>query len=423
MSDTLFKQVDYNLGSLMQYIGIGDIGLPDIQRPFVWSNTKVRDLFDSIYRGYPVGYFLFWQTGVEGANPHLIGVDLKQKAPGLLIVDGQQRLTALYAVIRGIPVVRQNYDSENIKIAFSPVDQRFEVVDAAILRDPQFIPDISSIWSKDANIFTIANEYVARLRDAREVDSAEEKAIQDSIMRLRNILSFPFTALELSSAVNEEQVAEVFVRINSTGKPLNQADFILTLMSVFWDEGRAEMERFCSQARKPTTGAASPYNHFISPDPDQLLRASVGLGFKRARLQYVYSILRGKDLETEQFSDERREEQFAVLKKAQTDVLNLNHWHGFFTAVMRAGFRSSRMISSKNTLIFSYVLFLIGARDYHVEHKVLRNAIARWFFMAGLTHRYTSSPETALEADLARLRSVRMTLGLLRFSIESSRIH
>jgi hypothetical protein len=112
--------------------------------------------------------------------------------------------------------------------------------------------------------------------------------------------------MELSPSVDEEQVAEVFVRINSKGTILNQADFILTLMSVFWDEGRAELERFCAEARQPSTSSASPFNYFIQPYPDQLLRVSVGLGFRRARLQHVYSILRGKDLETGEFSDERR---------------------------------------------------------------------------------------------------------------------
>ena len=148
-------------------------------------------------------------------------------------------------------------------------------------------------------------------------------AVRKVIAKLQGILSFPFTALELAANVSEEDVSDIFVRINSKGTPLNQADFILTLMSVFWDEGRAELEHFCRDARKPTKGTVSPFNHFIEPDPDQLLRVDAGMASKRARLQYVYSILRGKDLETEQFSNERRVEQFNILKKAQERVLNL----------------------------------------------------------------------------------------------------
>ncbi|MGV6817712.1 MAG: RNA-binding domain-containing protein [Thiotrichales bacterium] len=218
--------------------------------------------------------------------------------------------------------------------------------------------------------------------------------------------SFPFTALELASHIDEEQVAEVFVRINSKGTPLNQADFILTLMSVFWDEGRAELERFCKAARTPTKGEASPFNHFIHPDPDQLLRVCVGLGFKRGRLKYVYSILRGKDLETGAFSAERRDTQFETLKQAQSRVLNLQYWHDFLKTVLAAGYRSGKLISSQNNLLFAYILYLMGRTEYGVEEYQLRRLIARWFFMSALTGRYTGSPESQMEFDLARFRGL-----------------
>jgi uncharacterized protein with ParB-like and HNH nuclease domain len=407
MSDTLFKQVNYDLGSLMNYIEIGDVGLPDIQRPFVWRNTKVRDLFDSLYRGYPIGYLLFWQSGSESGSTRIIGTDHKQKVPRLLIVDGQQRLTALYAVIYGIPVVRQNYETEHIRIAFRPSDHSFEVADAATVRDPEYIPNISELWQDGIDLFDVTDSFIERLRRTREVPQDEVKSIRRAITNLSNILSFPFTVLELSSAVDEEQVAEVFVRINCTGKPLNQADFILTLMSVFWDSGRAELEEFCRQARSPSTKNASPFNHFIDPEPDQLLRVSVGLGFRRARLNYVYSILRGKDLETEQFSEESRVQQFDVLKNAQSRALNLTYWHDFFSVIVQAGYRSNKMITSYNNLLFSYILYLIGRTELDAEPFNLKNAVASWFFLSSLTGRYTASPESAMEADLARLRNVR----------------
>jgi hypothetical protein len=201
-------------------------------------------------------------------------------------------------------------------------------------------------------------------------------------------------------------VSEVFVRINSKGTPLNQADFILTLMSVFWDEGRADLEKFCRSSREPAKGEASPFNHFIQPDPDQLLRVAIGLGFKRARLRSVYSILRGKDLETEQFSAERRDAQFEVLKAAQAKALKLYQWHNFLRALELAGFRGGRMITSQNNLIFCYVLYLVGRTELNVEERALRRMIARWFFMSNLTSRYARSPESSMEFDLAELRQV-----------------
>ena len=403
MSGPRFKNVSYSLDNLVAFIDLGQIGLPDIQRPFIWKNAKVRDLFDSMYRGFPVGYLLLWQTAEHAKT---IGVDGKQLTPSLLIVDGQQRLTSLYAVLKAKPIVRDNYETEFIEIAFNPVDEKFEVADAAIRKNRAFISNISTLWSSDTDLFDLADEYLESLASNREIPKDEASRIKNRINRLHSLTSFPFTALELASNIGEGQVAEIFVRINSMGTTLKQADFILTLMSVYWDEGRDELEQFCRQCRQPTTGTASPFNHYIVPDPDELLRVSVGLGFKRARLQYVYSILRGKDLETEQFSVERRDEQFGVLREAQKEALDLTNWHEFFTAINQAGFRGGRFISSNYNLIYSYVLYLIGKNEYGVDSHLLRRLIARWFFMSNITGRYTASPESALEYDLSRLRGV-----------------
>jgi hypothetical protein len=238
------------------------------------------------------------------------------------------------------------------------------------------------------------------------VSRDEKKAIKKRIQRVHALEGFPFTALELASQIDEEQVAEVFVRINSKGEELKQADFILTLMSVFWDEGRAELEDFCRRSRIPTTSAASPFNHFIEPSPDQLLRVSVAVAFGRARLQYVYSILRGKDLETGEVSSERREAQFEALKAAQAEVLNLQYWHDYLKAIQLAGYRGGRMITSRTNLVYVYALYLLGRRRHHVPEHELRRAIARWFFMAQMTGRYTGSSEAALEFDLRQLEPV-----------------
>jgi hypothetical protein len=408
LSDTLFKKVDYSLAKLMDDIEMGTIGLPDIQRPFVWKNSKIRDLFDSIFRGYPVGYFLFWQNAFDGSQKH-IGAESKQKVPSLLIVDGQQRLTSLYAVVKGIPIVREDYQKEKIEIAFRPTDSSFEVADAAIRKNTEYIPNISILWTKDADLFAIVGDYVDKLRKHREandktLEADEVKRIQVSIQRVSNLLSYPFTALELSSTIDEEQVAEVFVRINSKGKVLNQSDFILTLMSVFWDEGRSKLEEFCRESRVPAKGKASPFNYFIEPDPAQLLRVSIGYGFRRARLKYGYSLLRGKDLETEQYSEERRDQQFSILKEAQHLVLNLQHWHDFLKTLQIAGFRGSHMISSQTAIIYCYAFYLIGKKTYAIESFKLSTLLARWFFMVSVTGRYTGSPESAMERDLADIR-------------------
>ena len=406
MRDTLFKKVDYTLSALIHYVDLGEIGLPDIQRPFVWNAAKVRDLFDSMYKGFPVGYLLFWANSL-GNGTRQIGTESKQKISRLLIVDGQQRLTSLYAVLKGKPVKGEDYTSYHINIAFRPRDMHFEVADAAIPRDPEYISDISQLWAGELSRNRFVKDFLARLRKHHEVTDDEEDHLSEAIDRLYDLQNYPFTALELSSTVNEEQVAEVFVRINSKGVALNQADFILTLMSVFWDEGRHALEHFCHDAKQPSTNGPSPYNHFTHPSPDQLLRVSVALGFRRARLQFVYSLLRGKDLDTGLFSDERRVEQFEILKEAQGYALSLQNWHEFLKVLTRAGYRSRAMISSQMALFYAYAFYLIGKRDFKVDPFELRDVTARWFFMASLTGRYSSSPETVMETDLAKLRNIK----------------
>lgn len=402
---TLFRDVDYNLQSLMNDIDKGVIGLPDIQRPFVWKDTKVRDLFDSMYRGYPVGYLLLWANAhTEGSR--YIGTDGRQKYPNLLIVDGQQRLTSLFAVIKGKEIIRENFTKERIIISFKPLEEKFTIPDAASRQSAEYVQDISLLWKADFDIYEFVEEFIEKLEASRPLSKEEKTKIRKTINNVKNLEFYPFSALELSSSINEEQVAEIFVRINYEGKKLNQADFILTLMSVFWDQGRHELEDFCRQTRIFVPNTPSAFNYIITPTPDQLLRVSVGLAFKRAVLRYVYSILRGKDLETGEFSEERRDEQFNKLKEAHKKALNLTNWHEYLKCIQQAGYIKGDIISSKTTIIYVYVMYLIGKEEFKMDLFELRRLISKWFFMCIITGRYTGSPESQMEFDLSQLRSV-----------------
>jgi hypothetical protein len=407
---TCFKKVDYDLGGLLHYIEIGDIALPDIQRPFVWSNAKVRDLFDSMYRGFPVGYFLFWEN-ITGGGTKQIGVGTKQHTVArLLIVDGQQRLTSLFAVFRGRKVLDEDYKERQIEVAFRPRDGKFEVADIAIRRDPEWIANISLLWASGQSSYQMVKAFLKQLAVAKgALTDADENQISHNLDRLFDLQKYPFTALEIAATMDEEQVADIFVRINSEGVRLNQADFILTLMSVFWDDGRRALEQFCRSARQaPAPGSPpSPFNHFIQPDPAQLLRVAVALGFERGRMKSVYQILRGKDMDTGEFSASRRDDQFALLQTAQGEVLNLMHWHQYLSSLIGAGFRSGEMISSQTALLYAYAFYLIGRKRFALPEYRLQRLIGRWFFAASLTGRYTSSPETVMDGDLNRLKGVK----------------
>ncbi|MGB9789294.1 GmrSD restriction endonuclease domain-containing protein [Thermotoga caldifontis] len=404
MNGLLFKKVDYSVGGLLENIDSGEIGLPDIQRPFVWDTTRVRDLFDSMYRGYPIGTLLFWENGFPGEH-RTIGTGTKQRIPRLLVVDGQQRLTALYAVMKGVRIVDKNFDQKRLRIAFNPLEEKFEVTNTSIERDLNWIADISILWQEGFRLYDFIFDFMKRLEERRGLTEEERQRIPRSIQKLVNLVNYPMTALEISASATEEQVSEIFVRINSRGRTLNQADFILTLMSVFWDEGRKELEEFCRQAKNPPSdNRPSPYNPYFKPQPDQLLRVDVAMAFRRARLEHVYSILRGKDLQTGEFSPERRDEQFDRLEEAQNEVLNLQNWHDFLKVVKRAGYIHPNLITSEMALVYAYSLWLIGKQDFGLDQHTLRDLMARWFFMSSLTSRYSSSAETRMEQDLALIR-------------------
>lgn len=408
----VFKTTDYTIGKLIDDIEIGDIALPDIQRPFVWYKkiSKVRDLFDSIYRGYPIGYLLFWENANRSDYKNIGFEEKKRKIPRFLIIDGQQRLTALFAVMKNQEILTPDYEKKKIKLAFKPIDTTFKVGDAATDRDPEYIANLSSLWSGEGD-FAIISSFIAQLKEKRDISKDEEKTISANIQSLININKYPLTALEIAPNLEEEIVSEIFVRINSQGVSLTQADFILTLLSVYWEEGRKEIEQFCIDSRKIPERETrySSFNYLIKPDPDDMLRILVGLSFQRAKMKDVYSVIRGRDMETGEFSEDLRTKQFEILKSHLPLVQDNTNWQSFLKILIGSGYKDEELISSKNAVLYSYVLYLIGKINFEVNNFELQKIIGRWFVMTSITGRYSSSPETAFEKDLNKVKEFTAT--------------
>ena len=406
MSD-LFKPVPWTVEGLVAAVQSGALRLPDIQRPFVWKRVKVRDLIDSIYRGYPVGELMFWNLpGDESARA--IGIEDKTQTAKAKIVDGQQRLTSLYAVMTGNPVVDDEYRREPIIIAFNPFSERFEVLSAAIAKSPEWVSDISTVFD---NPIRTRKAFISRYRDGHNLSESAEEDLEGVFERLHSIRKYDFTVIELQPGIAPPRVADVFVRINSEGVNLTQADFILTWLSVFWEEGREELERFSRHARLTPDAVSerehkaiswTPKNHYIAPDPGKMIRVIVAVGQNRGRLRNAYNALRGRDPRTGEVNETQINHQLDLLKTAQATALNPTNWDDFLRVLGRAGFRSRKMITSNNTVLYTYSLWLIGLTKFNLDRSRLRGLMARWFFMSQTTGRYTNSPETSMEEDLAR---------------------
>jgi hypothetical protein len=399
VAKTLFKPVQYELSQLIGDIDLGKLALPELQRPFVWQKAAVRDLLDSMYQGFPIGYLMLWNAA--DVDSKFIGVDGKQHTPTEFIVDGQQRLTSLYAILKGAEVTFKDFTKGRIRLAFRPRDERFDVTDAAIEKDPEYLADITPLWTGDD--FEVIESFIERLQSARPelLEGEERKRLRGALSRLRGLEDFPLSAVQVGHEVDEERVAEIFLRVNSGGTSLTQADFILTLLSVFREEDRRRLERFAQSAGiVPSDSTPSPYNHLISPAADQLLRVAVLVAFQRGRLQSVLALLRGANLDgDESLTEADREAQLDKLTSAIDVVLDLTSWHEYIKALMAAGFRRSTEISSENNVVLVYALYLLG-RGYGLSHSALRTTIARYFFMSSLTGRYTGSFETQITQDV-----------------------
>ena len=396
----IFEHGQRSIASLMSDIEREVIALPDLQRPFVWEDTKVRDLLDSLFLGFPVGTLVLWHTSND-KDARALGAERPGLRATTLVIDGQQRLTSLYAVMRGVEVVGKDGAARNVTIAFRPRDGRFEVTDAAIRNDPEFLPNVTELWNGTRPKPQIRRDLMNALRDkGRAVDERYEDAVERNLDRAHAISDYRFptvdirkTATTQDEEATEEDVAEIFVRINNQGTRLGQADFVLTLLSVFHGELRDRIEE---RARAMSQGAV------VAIDTQQLLRAVCGVAFGRARMSAVYRYLRGVDPTTGDADTAGRLKRLGQLDDAAKECMEPTPWRDYLLRVKHAGFVSQALVASKNAIVNAYAFYIRG-RKAGVPKGKLDEMIARWVFGTLLTARYSGSSETIFEQDLARV--------------------
>lgn len=408
----LYTISTFNVGQLVDKISTGELGLPDLQRPFVWKNTRVRDLFDSLLKGFPIGYLMLWDCPSKEDNRSISMGEKSYTSPKEVIIDGQQRLTSLYAVIKGQPVINDKFEKVQIKIAYHPIEDKFEVCTSAIEKDPEWISNISDIFNTP-NMFTFTSEYISRLQKSKE-DKGEEfsseqaNQVYERINEITKIKDRHLPVFNIFNDVDEEIVSEIFVRVNSRGITLKQNDFILTLMSIYWGEGRDMIESFCQSSHHPVYKKSTAYNPITEVTPQNIIRVVLAFGFNRGRLKYGYKLLRGADLENKGAVDEKlKTERFDHLKEVLPLVLDLTNWHEFIKSVMNAGYLSGEMILSQNALFYSYAFYLIGKYRFKIPEMENQNLCSLWFFYATLSSLYAGSFESVVEEQLNRIKNLK----------------
>lgn len=413
MGKELFDNIPSKVEDLLSDVKNGRIGLPDLQRPFVWKDNKVRELLDSMMKGYPIGYIMLWASPEDYENTGYIGKNDKiYKQPDDLVIDGQQRLTALLAAMYGVTIKDKDYKERKIRISFNPLTREFDVWTPAFERNPEWISEISSVFMADQehNISKLRKAYIRKVNEGRvkngesELTDDEEDIVEQNINDLLNLNIYSLPTLKINSKADEENVADIFVRVNSGGQNLTEKNFIETLIAVYDNAVHDKINKFCAESRIPANGTS--FNQILQVDPSHLIRMAVGVGFRRARLRYAYMLLRGKDLKTGEITQDVRQDNLRIFKEALDEVTNLNNWHAFMNIFASAGYLKGNLVASSNAVVFSYVLYLIGKYDYKVPSLKLQKIICKWIFMSTITGFYTGSTESEVEKQFADLRDV-----------------
>lgn len=414
MSIQRYSVNQHPIAILLAWIKAGEIAIPDIQRPFVWSAAKVRDFIDSLYNGYPVGYLISWQ------NPNIRLKDGSESAGKKILIDGQQRVTALLAALLGQQVINKNYKRTRISIAFHPGEKKFEVTNPAIQKDPEWIADIATVFDPQTKTFVLVREY------CKTNPNTDENDIFECINHLQGISNNTIGLIDLNSDLDVETVAEIFVRINSTGVSLNAADFAMSKMAASekYDGHRLRkcIDYFCHLAIAPeayndlakdTEFVNTEYframqwlknekEDLYDPSYTDMLRVAFTQEFKRGRLEDLVALLSGRNFETRTFEETIAESSFARLKKALLLYMNETNFKRFIMILRSAGFVNTSMIRSQNTVNFAYLLYLT-LRAQKADPGQIESLVRRWFVMSILTSRYTSSPETAFGVDVRNI--------------------
>jgi hypothetical protein len=398
--------------TLLTWVKSGEIAIPEIQRPFVWPATKVCYLLDSLLQGFPVGYLISWR------NPSVRLKDGTQSAGKRILIDGQQRITALMAALLGREVVNKDYETVRIRIAYHPLEQRFEVTSASTAKNKAWIPDVAVVFAPETSKFELAEEYCSRNEGVSRDD------VLKSLENLGKITNNSIGMIELESELGIETVTEVFIRVNSAGTELSQADFAMSKIASSEQYGghvlRKAIDYFCHLAVAPEFHnvvverdkefARTEYfskmswlkqetDDIYDPSYTDMLRVAFTSEFGRGKLEDLVALLSGRNFETKQFEEAVAEASFGRLKSGIMAFMNETNFKRFLMIIHSAGFIDASLIGSQNALNVAYILYLF-MRRHKAPSSEIESFVRRWFVLSVLTQRYSGSPESTIDLDV-----------------------
>lgn len=428
------QQQNIPIHTLVDMYKRGELRLPEIQRHYVWRATRVRDLLDSLYRGYPSGSILMWETDEPvPTRDFAIAQDSNAFAGRKLLLDGQQRLTSLTAVLNGEPVTVRGR-KRPIEILFNlehPDGPPTEVVEVESDESSPMTPDDEVSDENEENgdsdqvlierlnrrTFVVASKSLqsqAHWVSVSEVFASSDTAILekagiesfkdpryqkylDRLMKLRLVKSYSYVVHVLERGMSYEEVTEIFVRVNSLGAKLRSSDLAMAQMTSRWPNLLKELEAFQEECEQS----------WFTIDLGQFVRAIVVFATKQCLFHSV-ATTPVEDLK-KGWEEAKEGLRFAI------DFMRAN-----------AGIEDESLLSSP---MFFHALAVVSRIKKNKLTKEEQNHLLHWLLVANARGRYSrGSTETLLNEDLnilfrtgdlaALLEPVRRQFG--RLHIENS---
>lgn len=423
MSTQQYSVTPHTVGNILNWVETNQIAIPEIQRPFVWDASAVRDLLDSLYRGFPVGYLITWQ------NPTTRLKDGSNAFGKKILIDGQQRVTALMAAIQDIQVINKDYELTRIKIAFNPQNESFEVSNPAIQANKQWLSDISLFFKSSSNLYQITNNYLEANPDC------DIKKVPESLKNLSGILNNQIGVIDLLSNLDIDTITEIFIRVNNSGTKLSQADFAMSRIASNDVYGgnllRKVIDYFCHLSKAPEflpkiasvdkSFAEGPFlqkikwaadfpDDIYDPGYTDMLRVAFTSEFGRGKIEDLVALLSGRNFETRVFEEAIVEDSYKSLQIGIERFINETNFKNFIMILKSAGFTSSALISGNNALNMAYIVYLHGRKNKITANR-LDGLVRQWFVMSLLTQRYSGSVESQIDQDIRQIN----TLGLEKY--------
>lgn len=413
----LYSVNQHPISILLSWVQADEIAIPEIQRPFVWDSKDVRKLIDSLYSGYPVGYLIAWKN-------HDVRLKNGELSSGKkILIDGQQRITALMTSVLGIKVIDKNYKKTRIQIAFHPLEHRFEVYNPAIEKDNSWFKDIAELVNSNKS-FQLVQEYVQKNPECTQ------EQVFESLQKLQAITNRQIGLIELDSSLDIEEVTEIFIRINSRGQRLSQADFVMSKIAANEEyDGhilRKLVDYFCHlsvvpedyesmssldedfqkiESIKKLSWLKNEREDLYDPTYTDVLRVAFISQFGRGRLRDLVALLSGRNFETRTYEIEIAEESFKTLWKGVKDVVNETNFKRFVMILKSAGLASKDLVGSTNVVNYAYIAYLL-MKEAKVPSEIIEKYVKKAYVFNILTERFAGSPETTFDFDIKRIKEI-----------------